>query len=76
MCPFVVRNVSDTERIIRAVLGVFGMLIGFLFWQGTAGTVLGILGVISFVTGVVGWCGIYALLNKELPDEKESSEEK
>ncbi len=75
MCPFFIRNVSDNERLIRVVLGVFGVLLGFLFIQGTAGTLLGILGVIAFITGAVGWCGVYVLLKKELPVDEESSEE-
>ncbi len=73
MCPFIVRNVSDTERIIRAVLGIFGMLLGFLFIQGTVGTLVGVLGVLSFITGAVGWCGIYVLLKRELPVEEDES---
>ncbi|MEA3309955.1 MAG: DUF2892 domain-containing protein [Chloroflexota bacterium] len=75
MCPFIVRNVSDTERLIRAVLGVFGMLLGFLFIQGPWGMLLGILGVVSLVTGAIGWCGVYLLLEKELPVDDKSSEE-
>ncbi|MCD4738606.1 MAG: DUF2892 domain-containing protein [Anaerolineae bacterium] len=75
MCPFIVRNVSETERIIRAVLGIFGMLLGFLFIQGTVGTLVGVLGVLVFITGAVGWCGIYVLLKRELPVEEVSSEE-
>ena len=75
MCPFIVRNVSETERIIRAVLGVFGMLLGFLFIQGTGGALVGVLGVLVFITGAVGWCGIYVLLKRELPVEEVSSEE-
>lgn len=75
MCPFIVRNVSDTERIIRAVLGIFGMLLGFLFIQGTVGTLVGVLGMLVFITGAVGWCGIYVLLKRELPVEEVSSEE-
>ncbi|HEY88998.1 MAG TPA: DUF2892 domain-containing protein [Thermoflexia bacterium] len=76
MCPFIVRNISDAERIIRMVLGVFGMLLGFLFIQGPGGTLLGILGGLSFITGAAGWCGIYVLLKKELPVEESPSEEK
>ena len=75
MCPFIIRNVSDTERFIRVVLGIFGMLLGFLFIQGTAGTLLGIFGVIAFITGAVGWCGVYVLLKKELPVDEGVSEE-
>lgn len=58
-------NIGEFERILRAVLGIYAMLLGFLFLQGVVGMMLGILGAISTVTGIVGWCGIYALLDKE-----------
>jgi uncharacterized membrane protein len=60
------QNVGEFERILRTVLGIYAMLLGFLFLQGVVGMVLGILGAISTITGVVGWCGIYALLGKEI----------
>jgi hypothetical protein len=40
------------------------MLLGFLFIQGVIGAILGALGAVSLLTGLVGWCGIYALLNR------------
>jgi hypothetical protein len=57
-------NIGDGERLIRAILGIYVMLLGFLFIQGVVGIILGILGLISFATGASGWCGIYALLGK------------
>lgn len=57
-------NVGDGERLIRAILGIYAMLLGFLFIQGIVGIILGILGLIAFATGASGWCGIYALLGK------------
>ncbi len=65
------QNISEFERILRAVLGIYAMLLGFLFLQGVVGMMLGILGAISTVTGVVGWCGIYTLLGKESVPESE-----
>ena len=65
-------NIGDVERILRVVLGIFAMLLGFLFIQGVAGIILGVLGGIAFLTGAVGWCGIYVLLGKkELPQPQE-----
>lgn len=58
------RNITDFERVLRAALGVYAMLLGFMFLQGLAGMILGLLGAISFLTGVVGWCGIYTLMGK------------
>jgi hypothetical protein len=55
-------NVGSRDRLFRTILGVYGMLLGFLFIQGLVGNILGILSAISLVTGIVGWCGIYSLL--------------
>jgi len=57
-------NIGDGERLIRVILGIYGILLGFLFIQGIAGIILGIVGLIAFATGAVGWCGIYTLLGK------------
>jgi uncharacterized membrane protein YuzA (DUF378 family) len=55
-------NVGNRDRLLRTILGVYGMLLGFLFIQGLVGNLLGILSAVSLVTGIVGWCGIYSLL--------------
>lgn len=73
-------NMGELERILRATLGVYGMLLGFLFVQGTVGTLIGVVGAIAFLTGAVGWCGVYALLGRgtvelatvEVPVDEES----
>ena len=59
-----VTNVGSRDRLFRTIFGVFGMLLGFLFIQGFVGNAIGIVGLVSLVTGVVGWCGIYALLGR------------
>ena len=69
------QNVGEFERILRTVLGIYAMLLGFLFLQGVLGMVLGILGAISTITGIVGWCGIYTLLGKELKPEPVAEQE-
>jgi hypothetical protein len=55
-------NVGSRDRLLRTILGVYGMLLGFLFIQGLVGNILGILSAVSLVTGIVGRCGIYSLL--------------
>ncbi len=55
-------NVGERDKLLRTILGVYGMLLGFLFIQGVVGILIGVLGVVSLVTGVAGWCGIYSLL--------------
>ena len=55
-------NVGERDKLLRTILGVYGMLLGFLFIQGVVGILVGVLGLVSLVTGLVGWCGIYSLL--------------
>ena len=74
------QNIGELERILRVALGVHGMLLGFLFVQGTVGILLGLVGAMAALTGLVGWCGVYALLGKgtvepatvEVPVDEES----
>jgi len=52
------KNVGTTDRVIRVIIGLG--LIGFawssvLWW-------LAVIGAAVLVTGLVGWCGLYALL--------------
>ncbi|OQA23542.1 MAG: hypothetical protein BWY63_00145 [Chloroflexi bacterium ADurb.Bin360] len=61
------RNVGDLERLLRVILGIYAMLLGFLFISGLVGNLLGFVGLLVFATGATGWCGIYALMGRELP---------
>ena len=70
-------NINDGERLIRVLLGIYVMLLGFLFVQGAVGIILGILGLVAFLTGATGWCGIYAAMKKPpIPIKTSESEEK
>ncbi len=60
-------NISDFERVLRVVLGIYAMLLGFMFIQGVIGAILGVLGVVAFLTGATGFCGLYHLLGKTSP---------
>lgn len=55
-------NESGVDRIIRVVLGVVLLVLG---WGGIVGGTLGlvfkILGFIPLLTGIVGFCPLYAL---------------
>ncbi len=64
-------NIGDGERLIRVILGIYAMLLGFLFIQGVIGIILGIVGLVAFLTGTVGWCGLYALLGKSTAPQPE-----
>lgn len=64
-------NVGERDRLLRTILGIYGMLLGFLFIQGLVGAIIGVLGAISLITGLAGWCGIYTLLNMSTVAEEE-----
>jgi hypothetical protein len=51
-------NESTLDRVIRVVLGLG--IISLAFWGPKSWW--GLLGLIPLATGVVGWCGVYALI--------------
>ena len=54
------RNIGNTERILRAILGL-ALITGFFLSDGTyRGAYL--LGIIPLLTAIVGWCPPYQLL--------------
>lgn len=55
-------NEAGWDRIVRVVLGVALMIIGFGVVGGTGGTVLGIVAIVPLLTGIVGWCPLYTVL--------------
>ena len=52
-------NMGSTDRIIRVVLGIILLAVGFFSLGGVWGIVLGIVGVILLVTAAIGWCPLY-----------------
>lgn len=56
-------NQANWERIVRAVLGIILLYVGFGgVVTGTLGTVLGIVGALALITGLVGYCPLYSLI--------------
>ncbi len=55
------QNESKVDRIIRVVLGIVLIALGFLFIKGTWGVVIGVVGLIPLVTGLIGFCPLYVL---------------
>jgi hypothetical protein len=53
------QNVGGIDRIIRIVLGLALIVIGFFVLGGTAGTVVGVIGFIPLLTGLAGRCLLY-----------------
>lgn len=55
-------NEAIWDRILRVVLGIIALYLGWGVASGTLGIVLLILGAVFVVTGLVGFCPLYALL--------------
>ena len=43
-------NVGERDKLLRTILGVYGMLLGFLFVQGVVGILIVVRGVLSLAT--------------------------
>lgn len=54
-------NEAPWDRVVRVVLGVALLVVGFGVVGGAGGTVLGVVGLIPLVTGLVGYCPLYGL---------------
>jgi hypothetical protein len=59
--PMLKQNESSTDRIIRIIIGIVAVTAGFFWLTGIVQVVAYILGAIALVTGIVGYCGLYAL---------------
>jgi hypothetical protein len=54
-----VQNEGSVDRIVRVVIGIVFMILGFAVVSGTWGIILGIVGLIALATGAVGTCLLY-----------------
>lgn len=54
-------NESNLDRIIRAVVGVVLLYLGFAILSGTVAFVADVVGVILLATAAIGFCPLYAL---------------
>ena len=52
------QNIGNTERAIRAIVGIGLISLVFIGPQ----TVWGWIGVVPLVTAIIGWCPPYAML--------------
>lgn len=52
------QNIGNSERVIRAIVGIGLISLVFVGPQ----TVWGWIGVIPLATAIIGWCPPYALL--------------
>lgn len=57
----ITRNVGNIDRVIRLAAGA---ALGYAAYAtgGPAAIILGIAAALALITGLVGYCGLYALL--------------
>lgn len=55
-------NESTTDRVIRVIIGSLALVAGLFWLAGTAQIIAYVVGVAALATGLVGFCGLYALL--------------
>jgi hypothetical protein len=53
------RNMGTLDRVIRFIVGIVMMGVGFGALSGAALIVVGIIGIILFATSLIGWCPLY-----------------
>ncbi len=53
------RNMGTADRVIRFIIGVVMMGVGFGALGGAALIVVGVIGVILFATSLIGRCPLY-----------------
>jgi hypothetical protein len=61
-CPLMKQNESTTDRIIRVIIGIVAFTAGRFTFTGTISVVFYVIGGIALVTGIIGFCGLYAIL--------------
>jgi hypothetical protein len=54
-------NMSSIDRVLRVLVGIAMVVVGFAVLDGTAGIVVGIVGIIPLLTGLTGWCPLYTV---------------
>ena len=55
-------NEGTIDRVLRVILGIVLLVIGFGVMDGTGGVIVGLVGLIPLITGLVGFCPIYRVL--------------
>ena len=61
-CPMIKQNEGTLDRILRVIIGSIALLAGFFLLSGVAQIVAYVVGAVSLITGIVGFCGLYALI--------------
>ena len=56
------QNEGPSDRIIRVAIGIAAISAGFFWLTGILQIVAYVIGAITLMTGIVGFCGLYAIL--------------
>ena len=56
------KNMGQTDRIIRAIVGVVLLIAAFTAVSGALAWIAGIIGVVMLGTAAMGFCPPYAIL--------------
>jgi len=56
-------NMGNADRVLRVIVGIVLVVVGFAVLNGTVGIVVGVIGLILLATGLIGWCPLYTLFN-------------
>ena len=64
-------NESGTDRVIRLVLGIILLILGWaVLHNSVLGVILDIIGIILIITGITGFCLLYSVLGINTKKEK------
>ena len=55
------KNEGTIDRVLRVILGIVLLYVGFFVMSGTWGTLVGLVGFIPLLTGALGWCPLYGV---------------
>jgi len=64
------QNEGIMDRIIRIVVGIIAFFVGYTALSGIAQTIAYVISVVALITGVVGFCGLYAILGISTNNKK------
>jgi hypothetical protein len=64
------KNVGTADRIIRIILGIIIIFLGWYWLHGILKGIVYLIGLILIVTGILGTCLCYSLLGKNTSAKK------
>jgi hypothetical protein len=53
------RNMGTIDRVVRAIIGIVMLGVGFGVLNGGAAIAVGVIGAVLFATSLVRWCPLY-----------------